>query len=494
MEKERLQIGYLEVENRPTVMGTGVLLSGEAAAVDLSTTVRTTGNQSISGQKTFVDNTDFKQNISVSGFYNFDITNTGVPLDGQMNWNPDYGTAQIGMNAGNVINPVGFKSFYRVKASENIRKGKVVMALGGVGNSEYILAREAQNIGNSGQLIMGVSAEEILANNYGDVVAFGSVRGVNTSTYPQDSILYYDPLSTGGFTNIPPEAPNVKVTVALNTTSNNNGIVFVRVTAGSELGGTDSNVKFSNLQNSDIIIYNSGSGLWLNSGVNFGSFYTNDNPSGFITGIDISSFYPSSNPSGYITGVDLSNYVTGLVVRPEETGNFYTNNNPSGFITNSSVSKIIDKFTASSNQPPATGFATLDTRNSIAVLDFIDTSTESAVFVGIMPESANLSSGVIVRLIFMATTATSGDVRWSVALERGNTDLDTDSFDTAVAANVAVNGTSGIPSVAEITVTTIDGIVAGDLYRLRVQRIGGDGADTATGDAELIAVEVRSAA
>lgn len=31
MNNERLQIGYLEVQNRPTVNGTGVLLSGEAA-------------------------------------------------------------------------------------------------------------------------------------------------------------------------------------------------------------------------------------------------------------------------------------------------------------------------------------------------------------------------------------------------------------------------------------------------------------------------------
>jgi hypothetical protein len=38
---------------RPTVNGTGVLLSGEAAQADLSSTVRTTGNQTISGVKTF---------------------------------------------------------------------------------------------------------------------------------------------------------------------------------------------------------------------------------------------------------------------------------------------------------------------------------------------------------------------------------------------------------------------------------------------------------
>jgi hypothetical protein len=41
--------------SRPTVNGTGVLLSGEAAQVDLTSTVRTTGDQQISGIKTFND-------------------------------------------------------------------------------------------------------------------------------------------------------------------------------------------------------------------------------------------------------------------------------------------------------------------------------------------------------------------------------------------------------------------------------------------------------
>jgi hypothetical protein len=151
-------------------------------------------------------------------------------------------------------------------------------------------------------------------------------------------------------------------------------------------------------------------------------------------------------------------------------------------------------FTATDNQPPATAFATLDTRNSIAVLDFDDASTKSAVFVGILPEAASLGSGLIVSLRWMATTATSGDVRWSVAWEKSNTDLDSDSFDTATAATATANGTSGIVTVTNITCTTIDSLAAGDLFRLRVQRIGGDGADTMTGDAELVAVEIRSAA
>ena len=156
--------------------------------------------------------------------------------------------------------------------------------------------------------------------------------------------------------------------------------------------------------------------------------------------------------------------------------------------------KTYATFTATDNQPPASSFATLDARTSIAVLDFDDAATESAVFVGTIPEAASLGSGLIVRLHFMATTATSGNVRWSVAFERSNTDLDADSFDTATAATVATNGTSGIVTVSAITCTTIDSVTAGDLFRVRVQRLGADAADTMTGDAELVAVEVRSAA
>jgi hypothetical protein len=95
----------------------------------------------------------------------------------------------------------------------------------------------------------------------------------------------------------------------------------------------------------------------------------------------------------------------------------------------------------------------------------------------------------------MATTATTGNVRWRVALERGNTDLDADSFDTAAEGNGAANGTSGIPTTTSISLTTFDSVAVGEPYRIRISRVGSDATnDTMTGDAELIAVEVRSAA
>jgi hypothetical protein len=155
--------------------------------------------------------------------------------------------------------------------------------------------------------------------------------------------------------------------------------------------------------------------------------------------------------------------------------------------------KTLRLFTALDNQPPASAFATLDTRNSIAVLDFDDTTEESAVFVGVVPDNANLASGLSVRIHWMATTATSGNCRWGIQFEDMNTDEDADSFDTATEAHSATNGTAGIPTTTTITCTTIDSLVAGDFFRIKIYRDVSDTTnDTMTGDAELIAVEVRS--
>jgi hypothetical protein len=146
------------------------------------------------------------------------------------------------------------------------------------------------------------------------------------------------------------------------------------------------------------------------------------------------------------------------------------------------------------NQPPATNFATLDTRNSIAVLDFDDTTSESAVFVGVIPEGTNLTSGLKVRIFWSATSATTGQVKWGVQFEKYGTDTDSDSFDTATTAYTAASGTSGIVVVTEITCTTIDSIAAGDQFRIKVYRDVADTTnDTMSGDAELVALEVRSA-
>ena len=54
-----------------------------------------------------------------------------------------------------------------------------------------------------------------------------------------------------------------------------------------------------------------GTGVLLNGELDTSNFYTNDNPSGFITGYDTGLFYASSNPSGFISGIENLVYTTG---------------------------------------------------------------------------------------------------------------------------------------------------------------------------------------
>lgn len=153
-------------------------------------------------------------------------------------------------------------------------------------------------------------------------------------------------------------------------------------------------------------------------------------------------------------------------------------------------------FTALGAEFPATNYATLDTRNNHAVLDFDDTTGETAYFTGIMPQHYSAATGVTIYLDWMATSATTGTIGWLVAFERmgdGGTDMDADSFaaDATVTA-ATVNATSGIIKVTNVAVTAganSDSVVAGDMFRLRVTRDVAN--DTATGDAELLGIEIR---
>ena len=118
---------------------------------------------------------------------------------------------------------------------------------------------------------------------------------------------------------------------------------------------------------------------------------------------------------------------------------------------------------------------------------------ESATFVGIVPEGATLTSGIKVRIFWAATSATSGACRWGAKWEKNGTDIDSDSYDTATEATTTTSGTSGIESITEITCTTIDSLAAGDRYRVCIYRDTGDAGDTMTGDAEITAIELRTA-
>lgn len=158
---------------------------------------------------------------------------------------------------------------------------------------------------------------------------------------------------------------------------------------------------------------------------------------------------------------------------------------------------VLCTFTALDNMPPAASYATFDTRNGYAVLDFDDTTDESAVFCGVMP--ANYAGGgLTVTVGWMATSATTGTISLDVAfmsVTDDADDLDTKAFAAANNANPTTASATGEVDYATVTFTDgadMDSVAAGELFYLKVTRDanGTTSTDDVSGDMELVFIKL----
>lgn len=163
------------------------------------------------------------------------------------------------------------------------------------------------------------------------------------------------------------------------------------------------------------------------------------------------------------------------------------------------LSKPFIVFTPAHNQPPASAYATLDTRNNHLVLDFDGSTDEEAIFPGVLPVGYS-GGGLAVDIYVAFTSATSGSVRFQADIERIDTsslDIDSDGFTgTFQSAGGTAPGTSG--QVIKVTITftagsQMDSLAAGEAFRLKIRRDadGTSGTDDITTDAEVLRVVVR---
>lgn len=147
---------------------------------------------------------------------------------------------------------------------------------------------------------------------------------------------------------------------------------------------------------------------------------------------------------------------------------------------------------------PATNFPQLklDAQRR-PVLAFDATTGETAYWTLVAPQG--LSGALTAVVHYKMASATSGGVAFDVAVEAVTdgdaVDLDAGtSFDSVNGGNDAsVPGTAGYKGEVSIALTNADSIAAGDLVRISLARDVADGNDTATGDCEVLAVELREA-
>jgi hypothetical protein len=240
---------------------TTIFVQGPSSATDnaIARYDSTTGKLIQNSTVTIDDNGNTANVNSIT----FDTTPASLPTtEGSMYWD-DKGAVAYIMQGGDVTQQIGESQYLYIQASANITKGQVVMFTGAVGGSGIPTGAPATGV-TDGTYIMGIAAEAITSGTSGFVQTFGILKPVNTTGFATGTILWYDPSVTGGLTSTKPNAPNIKVQVAAVTAGNSSGgALFIRVSAGSELGGTDSNVLIDDAQTGEALVYDGT--VWRNT-------------------------------------------------------------------------------------------------------------------------------------------------------------------------------------------------------------------------------------
>jgi len=199
----------------------------------------------------------------------FDTAQGADVVPGLLTWNTDESTLDIGLDD-DVILQTGQEMVYYVKnqTGSTISNGQVVQFSGSLGNSGRLLIALARaDTTSEAKYIMGVATEEIANGADGFVTAFGKIRGIDTDgsvcseTWNDGDILYLSATTAGCLTVTPPTEPSLRIPIAAVVHAADNGTLFVRPTFYPRLDDLH-DVTTDGATNGQVLIYNSGTGVW----------------------------------------------------------------------------------------------------------------------------------------------------------------------------------------------------------------------------------------
>jgi hypothetical protein len=194
----------------------------------------------------------------------FDLGAAEAVNAGELAWNADEGTLELGKNG--ATNYLGAETIVLCRNASNtvtIPKGTAVMFAGTLGASGRLkVAPMVANGTFPGYVFFGVTDQDILGASDGYVTTFGKIRGVNTNAYEDGDVLWCNPAAPGGFTKTEPQAPNLKLAVAAVISAGNNGSIFVRWTTGSRLQDLHDVEANGTKDNGDVLGWNAGANRW----------------------------------------------------------------------------------------------------------------------------------------------------------------------------------------------------------------------------------------
>lgn len=153
---------------------------------------------------------------------------------GQLAWNPDEETLDLGQNG--AVLQVGQEVHWHVRNgySDVIPNGTPVMAIGTIGASSRIIVTPMDGTSKSNaKYFLGVATEDIEIGGDGKVTHFGKVRGINTSLWNEGDVLWISDQNIGELTNIEPEGIGLPIAFVV-TKHEHQGALAVRVSTLDE--------------------------------------------------------------------------------------------------------------------------------------------------------------------------------------------------------------------------------------------------------------------
>lgn len=170
-------------------------------------------------------------------YITFDTITAITPALAQINWNQTDKTLEFSYGDGDTTLQIGQEAVYPPvvnKDTINLVEGTLVMVdptQVAQGNRVRIVRAVTDGTYPS-QLLLGILTEDINKNQEGHVTWFGYVRNLNIptleangikpvgETWIEGNILYPNPSSPGGLTNVMPASPAIKSTIAAITSIN----------------------------------------------------------------------------------------------------------------------------------------------------------------------------------------------------------------------------------------------------------------------------------
>lgn len=178
---------------------------------------------------------------------------------------------------------------HNANISPTLTKGTVVHITGSTNAAVPRVTKADWSNDNGSANTLGIIMSDIAFGGEGYVLTQGVIN-YNTSDWGNGDIIYLS--GSGGLSNSKPTAPNHTVVVGQVITSKNDGLLYISVQNGNELGELH-DVKTNGKTNGDLLIWDSSIPAWKNSSTLGGYTFTGVNT--FQNAVTGSSAYFTGN-------------------------------------------------------------------------------------------------------------------------------------------------------------------------------------------------------